>query len=229
MKSKLIRIGHRGACGYEPENTLASFKKAIELDVDMVEFDVCVCKSGEIVVIHDDKVDRTTNGKGYVIGKTLEELRTLDAGNGEKIPTLIEVLDLIERKVKVNIELMGRGIAKSVSEIINEYVSKNGWHYEDFFVSSFNHYELQKFSQINSDVKIGALIYGIPLGRTEFVEELNSYSVNPSLEFVDKEFVEDAHKRGLKVFVYTVNDPDDIERMKKMGVDGLFSDFPDRL
>jgi glycerophosphoryl diester phosphodiesterase len=229
MGERLMSIGHRGACGYEPENTLASFRKAIELGIDMIELDAYVCKSGELVVIHDDKVDRTTNGKGYVVEKTLEELRDLDAGKKEKIPTLIEVLDLIDKKTKVNIELKGVETSEPVSKIINKYVDENGWSYEDFLVSSFNHYELQKFSKINSNVKIGALICGIPLGRAEFVEKLNPYFISPSLEFIDKEFVDDAHKRGLKVFVYTVNCLDDIKKMKKMGADGLFSNFPDRI
>src|SRR6056297_2287931 len=105
----VLKIGHRGAMGYEPENTLRSFKKAIELNVDMVELDVYVCSSGELVVIHDDKVDKTTNGKGYVSEKSFDELRKLDAGMGEKIPTLQEVLDLIDKRAKVNIELKGKG------------------------------------------------------------------------------------------------------------------------
>jgi len=103
-----LKIGHRGAMGYEPENTLRSFKKALDLKVDMIELDVYVCKSDELIVIHDDKVDRTTNGQGYVVNKTFEELRTLDAGKNEKIPTLSEVLNLVNRKAKLNIELKGK-------------------------------------------------------------------------------------------------------------------------
>ena len=109
---KLLKISHRGACGYEPENTLASFKKAIEINADMIELDVHVCKTGEVVVIHDEKVNRTTNGKGYVSQKNLESLKKLDAGKGKKIPTLIEVLDLVNKRVKVNIELKGKKTAE---------------------------------------------------------------------------------------------------------------------
>ena len=116
----MIRIGHRGAMGYEPENTLRSFKKALALKVDMIEFDVYVCKTGEVVVIHDDKVDRTTNGKGYVVQKTLQELTSLDAGKGEKIPLLEEALDCINKKVQVNIELKGEGTAEPVYKIIQK-------------------------------------------------------------------------------------------------------------
>ncbi len=133
----MLRIGHRGACGYEPENTLRSFNRALQLRVDMVELDVHVCRSGEIVVIHDSKVDRTTGGTGYVADKTLDELRTLDAGKGEKIPTLQEVLTLVNRKVKVNIELKGTGTAKPVFQLLEKHVRELGWSYGDFLISSF--------------------------------------------------------------------------------------------
>ena len=98
----VTKIGHRGAMGYAPENTLKSFKKALELNVDAIELDVYICKSGELVVIHDDKVNRTTNGKGYVAEKTFKELRALDAGEKEKIPELKEVFDLVNKKVNIN-------------------------------------------------------------------------------------------------------------------------------
>jgi len=225
----ITKIGHRGAMGYAPENTLKSFKKALELNVDAIELDVYVCKSGELVVIHDDKVNRTTNGEGYVIEKTLDELKTLDAGDGEKIPLLSEVLDVINKKVKINIELKGTGTANPVYELIEEYVKNKSWKYDDFIISSFNHYELKRFRELNSLIKIGALITGIPIGFAEFAEKLNAYSVNLCIEFINQEFVDDVHKRGLKVYVWTVNDSDDIERMKNLNVDGIFSNFPDRL
>lgn len=215
--------------GYEPENTILSFKKALELGVDAIELDVYACKTGELVVIHDDKVDRTSNGKGYVIEKTFDELRALDAGKGEKIPTLSEVLDLVNRKVKVNIELKGVGTAKPVSELIKHFIDNKGWLLDDFIVSSFNHYELKEFGAMTPAVKIGALIVGIPIGFAEFAEKLNAYSVNLCVEFINQEFVDDAHRRGMKVYVWTVNDADEIKRMKSLSVDGIFSNFPDRL
>ncbi len=225
----ITKFGHRGAKGYEPENTLLSFKKALELNIDFIELDVFICKTGEIVIIHNDRIDRTTNGKGYISEKTFDELRKYDAGKGQKIPTLNEVLNLVDRKVKVNIELKGEGTAKPVASIIEEYVSKKGWEFDDFLISSFNHYELKDFIKINPEVKIGALIAGIPLGYSKFAEKLNAYSVHLSKDFINKKFVGDAHKRGMKTFVYTVNDSTEINRMKALGVDGIFSDYPDRL
>jgi len=217
--NEIFRIGHRGAAGYEPENTLISFKKALELGVDAVELDVYVCKSGQLVVVHDR----------YVEEKTFEELRSLDAGKGQKIPTLNEVLDLVNNKVIVNIELKGEETAKPVSDIIEKYVTENGWSNDNFIVSSFNHIELKKFKDLQPNIKIGALITGIPVDYAKFGQDLEAYSVNLSMEFINKEFVDDAHKRGLKVCVWTVNDVDDIQRMKNLGVDGMFSNYPDRL
>ncbi|MEM3426627.1 MAG: glycerophosphodiester phosphodiesterase family protein, partial [Thermoproteota archaeon] len=102
--SSVLKIGHRGARFYEPENTLRSFRKALELGVDAVELDVRRTRDGELVVIHDAEVDRTTNGKGLVRELTLEEIRRLDAGKGEKIPTLEEALDFLDGRVKILIE-----------------------------------------------------------------------------------------------------------------------------
>ncbi len=143
-------IGHRGASGYEPENTLLSFKKAISLNADMIEMDIFKCKTGELVIIHDNTVDRTTNGKGYIRDLTFQELRILDAGKGEKIPTLTEVLDLVNNKIKINLELKGEETAGPVCELIRKYVEEKGWNYNDFYISSFNHRLLQEFISVNT-------------------------------------------------------------------------------
>ena len=225
----MLKIGHRGAMGYAPENTLKSFKKGLALGVDMLELDVYALKTGELVVIHDDKVDRTTNGQGYVMDKTFDEIRSLDAGEGEKIPTLQEVLDLVDKKVQVNIELKGENTAGSVAKVIDEYINEKSWTNEHFLVSSFNHYELKEFNSLKNDIRIGALITGIPIGYCDYAEKVNASSVNLCIEFINQKFVDDAHKRGLKVFVWTVNDKDDINRMRDLGVDGLFSNYPDRI
>ncbi len=225
----IIKIGHRGAKGYAPENTLASIEKALEMDIDWVEVDVYKCKTGEIVIVHDNKVDLTTDGRGRVEEKTIQQLKALDAGNGQKIPILEEVLDLVDRKLKVNLELKGEGTAKPVGDIIATYIKEKGWHDEDFIVSSFNHYELQEFKALNPKIKIGAVIAGIPLGYAACAQKLKAYSIHLSKEFINQRLVNDAHRRGLKALVYTVNELEDIQRVKSLGVDGIFSDFPDRL
>ena len=225
----MLRIGHRGACGYAPENTLLSFSIALQLHVDMIELDVHVCRSGEIVVIHDSKVDRTTNGTGYVTERTLDELRTMDAGKGEKIPTLQEVLDLINKKMKVNIELKGTGTAKPVFQLLEKYIREFGWTYDVFLISSFNQNELQEFRRIDQRFNIGVLGMDFSTSLAEFAEKINAYSINIYMNSITKELVDDARRKNMKVFVWTVNGTEDIKRIKSMGVDGIISNYPDRL
>lgn len=224
-----LRIGHRGAAGHEPENTLRSFGRAVELGADMVELDVHICGTGEIVVIHDDTVDRTTDGSGLVKKKTLRELRSLDAGRGETIPTLEEVFKLMEGRAGVNIELKALGTAWPVYEAIEEVVGEKEWTLDDILVSSFHLGEILKMHELSNDVRIGVLVTGAPREALEFAESIEAYSINPYFRSTGEEFVELAHESGFKVFTWTVNEPDDIERMREMGVDGVISDYPDRI
>lgn len=224
----MLTIGHRGAKGYKSENTLSSIQKALELGVDAVEFDVHISKDDAVVLMHDKTVNRTTKGSGLVSHKTLQELQQLDAGNGEKIPTLQEALNLINKKVQVIIELKVKGSAQLVADIIKEYVSKKGWRYDDFFVSSFNHDELRVFKKLLPEVKIGALIVGLFINYDQYLS-FDAYSINLYKLFATKSVVEKAHEKGLKVFVYTVNNPDEVEKLKSIGVDGIISDYPDRI
>ncbi len=225
----MLRIGHRGAAGYEPENTLSSFRKALELKVDMVEFDIRQCSGGELVVIHDMKVDHTTDGKGYVREMSFSEIRKLDAGKGQKVPAFEEVLDVIDRKVKVNIEIKSEGTAKRVFETISSYVREKNWQWEDFIVSSFNHYELIKFNELTREVRIGAIIAGIPADYVQMAKKVNASSLHPSKEFINKKLVDSAHAGGMQVYVYTLNEPEEIARIRELGADGMFSNFPDRI
>lgn len=221
-------IGHRGARGHAPENTLPSFEKAIELGADWVEFDVYNVED-ELAVIHDLRVDRTTNGSGLVEAHSLAELRKLDAGNGAQIPTLREVLDLIDRRVGVNVELKGENTAKIAAETLTEYVEQHGWCYEDLLISSFNHRELTIARDINPQIPRGALLCGVPHDLAACVDTLEASTLNLALDFVTPELIADGHQRGAKVLVYPVNEPDDITQMRAMGVDGVFSDFPGRI
>jgi glycerophosphoryl diester phosphodiesterase len=225
----ILKIGHRGACGYEPENTLRSFEKALQLGVDMIELDVRICKSGDLVVIHDDKLERTTNGEGRVSEKWLYDLRKLDAGKGEKIPLLEEVLDLISGKAKVNIELKEENIANYVFEIIEKYIKGDKWSQDDFLISSFHLPALQEFDNLNPDIKTGLLTFFLPKNLKKIVRKVNIHSVNPSATLINKNFIGDMKKKNTKVFVWTVNNPEDIQKMKLAGVDGIISDYPDRI
>ena len=221
----MLCIGHRGAMGYEPENTLLSIRKALELGVDGIEIDVYNVEN-ELVVIHDRDLSRTTNGKGYIEDYSFDYVRSLDAGKGEQIPTLREVLDTINRQALVNIELKGRNTARLTVELILKYLG-NDWSYNDFIVSSFNHYELNLVKAINSSIKTGMLIYGLPLGYIEIAQKLSADFVISGLDYVDSELMTAVHKENLQAWVYTVNHPQDIRKMRQLGVDGIFTNYPD--
>jgi len=228
----MLKIGHRGAYGYAPENTLKSFQKAIELGVDVIELDVQVCKSGELVVIHDDTVDRTTNGSGLVKKLKLTDLKKFDAGKGERIPILEEVLGLVNRKVRVNIELKGPKTAKPVMRLINEYIKNKGWNLDDFVISSFSRKELKAARRLNPLISIGFLISRFRLldhWWLSFAKKIRANFIGPSLKITSKRLIRKAHKHGLRVYIWTVNESKDIERMRKWEADGVFSNFPDRI
>ncbi len=224
----VVKVGHRGAAGHEPENTLRSFRRAMELGADMVELDVHICGSGELVVIHDETVDRTTDGTGEVSKMTLDELRALDAGRGERIPTLQEVIDLATGRIGINIELKGLGTAEPALEHIEKAVD-NGWDISSFQVSSFHLGELSAIKELSEDIRTGVLFALDDGGIMDFAERNGAYSLNPFHRMVTPDLVARARERGLKIFAWTVNEAEDIARMKEIGVDGIISDYPDRI
>lgn len=225
----LISIGHRGARGHAPENTLLALDTGILLGAQAVEFDVQLHPSGELMLMHDLRVDRTTNGQGLFRELPLATLRKLDAGQGQHIPTLREALELIDNRVWVNVELKSwGGCAAAVAQVLRDVVA-DGWPAGRFLVSSFHLPELYEFKQAAPEIPIGALYCGTPLEWAGTAAEMGAASVNLSAEFVDAQMVADAHARGLQVFVYTVNAPDDLRLMQQLGVDGVFSDYPERV
>jgi glycerophosphoryl diester phosphodiesterase len=222
-------IGHRGAPGYEPENTLASFEKALALGVDMIELDVYALKTGELVVMHDATVDRTTNGTGRVEKFSLKQLHKLHAGNDERIPLLSEALDLVNKKVPINIELKGKNTAGPVAELIDSYVSTKGWTYDLFLVSSFRRTELAKFMKLNPSVHAGALFVARAKRFLTAARKGSEYSLNLNALFITNKTVKEAHRQGLKVFAYTVNSKKMADHMNALHVDGIFTNYPDRV
>ncbi len=225
--SQLYCIGHRGAMGHEPENTLRSVRKALELGVDAIEVDV-FWVDGELLVFHDERLERTTNGEGYIWDKSFAELRQLDAGQGEQIPTLQEVIETIDRHALLNIELKGPNTAKPVVSLIAQF-RKRGWNEQHFLVSSFYHPELGTVRELDPTLRLGVLMCGIPLDYAACAQAVDAYSIHPALEFLNRKLVEDAHTRGLKVYVYTVNNREDIERVRNLGADGVFTNYPELL
>ena len=225
----LLNIGHRGARGHVAENTLESIKKALELGADGVEIDVFKCKSGEIVVIHDETLNRTTNGKGNVEDFTLGELKSFVVEGAYKIPTLVEVLDMLDAKYVINIELKGRNTAKATNSIIEDYIKNDGWEKNQFVVSSFDWDELRDFYELNKEIPIGILSEDEPLDAIEIAKELNAFSIHPYHIHLNEEEVNRIHKEGFKIYTWTVNKPDDIKNMIDLGVDAIITDYPERV
>ena len=226
--SKFFCFGHRGAAGHEPENTLRSVRKALEFGANGIEVDVHLA-DGHLVVIHDDTLDRTTNGTGAVAEKSFDYLRSLDAGRGERIPTLEEVFETVNRQAIINIELKGPGTASPVIRLIDQYVQERGWRYEDFLVSAFDHKQIETAIRLRPQIRIGALIGKVPPGLAAFAEQMGAWSLHPGRRCVTPGLVVDAHRRGLKVLVFTIDTPAAIATMAALGVDGVFTNFPERV
>jgi glycerophosphoryl diester phosphodiesterase len=221
----VLRIGHRGASGYSPENTISSFEKAVSLICDMAELDVHLCGSGELVVIHDDTVDRTTNGSGKVSTLLLKEIKNLKIGFNETVPTLNEVLSRLRNRIMLNIELKGAGTAKPVFKEINN----SGWARDQLLITSFNWDMLKDYRELDPNARIGPLTYRNHLEALEFAIGASAYCINPNHKFLTKEYVDKANKFGIKIFPWTVNKVKDISRILNMNVDGIISDYPDRI
>jgi len=224
-KPELLCIAHRGAMGHAPENTLVAVAEAIKLGVSCIEIDAYYVDD-HIVVFHDDRLERTTNGTGYLCDQSFQALRSLDAGDGQQIPTLEEVCELVDSQVCLNIELKGEDTAEPVAALISKLLEK-GWHKESFLISSFRHHELLKMKRLLPNIKVGALLHGLLVDGAKFAEDLGAFSVHSSVECIDKYFVDDAHKRCLRVYAYGADHIDDINKMYALGVDGVFTAYPE--
>lgn len=223
------KIGHRGAKGHTVENTLASFQKAIELQVDAIELDVHVCKSGELVVFHDFTLERLTNGEGEIAKHNLEELKKLTIAAAYKIPTLIETLETIDRKCIVNIELKGRNTAQPVAELITSFVKNKNWNYADFIVSSFQYEELAVFSKLNLNIPLAILTQASVQQAMDWAIEFKATHIHPHFSLLTADNCNFAKEKGLKINTWTVNETIDIEHVKRFNIDGIISDFPNRI
>ena len=220
----ILRIGHRGAVGHAPENTLLSIRKAIALGVDMVELDVRGTKDGHCVLLHDGRVDRTTNGRGAVAEMTLDEVRRLDAGEGERIPTLGEALETANGRVGVILEIKSPGLAEAVAA-----AARQSGFTGRILYASFLHQELKGVRAVIPSANTMALLEsGSSLAPPNLVGMRVSH-VGLPLDPRIQNNVESFHAAGFAVFVYTVNDPADIAGVKSLGVEGIISDFPERI
>jgi glycerophosphoryl diester phosphodiesterase len=231
-QAAVLNIAHRGASGTFPENTLSAFRAAIEAGAEMCELDVQLTRDRKVVVIHDDTVERTTEGQGAVAMMTLEELQRLDAGakfqagkiRGEHIPTLDEVFDATRGRCGLNIELKDSGLEALVAEIMNARDA-----FEDSIVSCFKWDFLRNIQQINFKIRIGLLAEEKPIDLITEASAMRAYAINPRWDMVNTELCEAAHARGLKVFTWTVDSDARMRDLIACGVDGIMTNFPARL
>ena len=225
INSDILVIGHKGASKTEPENSLRSFKRAIELEADFIELDVQFSKDKEIVVFHDYDIKRITGQDGYIKEMTVQELKQYDIGEGESIPTLKEVISLTKGKIGLQIELKEEGTGKVVIDMLRDANL-----IDSTIISSFNHKEILRVQEIEPRVRLGALISE----RVSTPSDLNKatkriikkklFAVHPHYKGVNRELVEYAHSNNLNVNVWTVDEKEDIQRMIDIGVDGIISD-----
>ncbi|KKP36144.1 MAG: Glycerophosphoryl diester phosphodiesterase [candidate division TM6 bacterium GW2011_GWF2_32_72] len=227
--TSILKIGHRGACGYEPENTLVSFNKAIDLGCDGIELDIHKCKSGQLIVFHDENLCRLTTSSKKISELKLSQLKKLKVRETQLIPTLKEVFDLVDKKCFINIELKGLGVVDALVELINEYIKNKGWDYNNFIISSFDLNMLKDFHTKMPNIRIAALFSQPTIKDVEITKELGAHGIVSNKNNTTQELVDEAHKNGLFIWVYTVNEAEDINKIKALGVNGIISDFPDRI
>ena len=228
-QESILNIGHRGAKGHIAENTIASIHKAIELGADGIEIDVFLCKSGEIVLFHDKTLEKLTNGDGNIEDKNLEELRKLKVLNSSySIPTLEEVLNSIDKDVFLNIELKGRNTAKGSFDLVREYVDIHKIELKNILFSSFDWEELKDLRALSNEVKLALITGDDPLLAIDSALHLKAVAINPNYKDLNEHNISKIISKGLKIYTWTVNRKQDIEKLKALNVNGIITDFPDR-
>ncbi|TLU65828.1 glycerophosphodiester phosphodiesterase [Thalassotalea litorea] len=224
----MLVFAHRGASGHEPENTLLAIKRALAMQVDAIEIDVHLLADGELVVTHDRWLKNQPKVLTRIRDLTLAQVKKIDVGKGQAIPTLDEVLECVAGQCLVNIELKAERTVIPLMKVMDRAIANWQFQPSQFLLSSFNHHLLFELKTLNQHINTGALTASCPLDYAAFAKRLDAYSVHIDIDFVNQEFVNDAHERGLMVYVYTVDNEADIVEMHHLGVDGIFSNYPTR-
>ena len=226
-KNQILIMGHRGASAIAPENTLKAFEKAIDLKADFIEFDVQETLDGELVIIHDEDIKRITGHDGIISKMTLNELKMLDFGEGEKIPTLEELVKRTKNRIKLNCEIKVKGITEKVIKIFRKWDILN-----TTIVSSFIHEELLAIQKLTPSVRLASLeptpgtIKIDWIRKKEMIEYcINNklYAINPIVMMVDQQFIDYAHANDIKVFPWTVDSRISIKKLIRLGADGIIT------
>lgn len=225
--SDFVVFGHRGVASHHPENTRISIEAAIALKLKWIEVDIRYV-DGELIVFHDRRLERLCNQTGVIDHLHAEDLKKLRI-QGQPLLTLNELISLLPPQMGINLEIKGFNTAEALCDYLQNALANKSIAASQLLLSSFNHEQLFICKQQLPNIKRGLLIYGVRLSMDELIETLEPYSVHQSIDFLEKELVKQCQLLGKKLFVYTVNEPDDIEQVIKMGVDGVFSDYPERV
>jgi len=221
---RVLRIGHRGAAGHAPENTLTAIQKGIALGVDFVEIDVRRTADGVLVVLHDETVNRTTNGKGRVDRLCLRDIEKLNAGNGEHIPTLEEVLKVAAGEAGLMVELKVKGVAQQTVEVVREAGFR-----DPVIYASFLHDELKHVRTVDPGASLMVLFGGMSRASVARAIKYRPSYVGLRHDKATRPLVDAFHRVDLLVFVYTADTPIDIQHALSLDVDGVISNFPERI
>lgn len=233
---KVLIVGHRGALGLAPENTMASFQKGLETGCDLIETDIHLSRDGALILMHDGDVSRTTDGKGRIKDMTLEEIRRLDAGSwfgerfrGERVPVLGELLDWAKKRIPVVIEVKGDPRpAKGIEAALLAELHRHGV-VEDVMVIGFHHDCLKRIKQMEPSITVG-LTYSCRLADTVgAARATGASSIRPRWDYWDAQLVEECHEAGLTAHAWIANDEERTAYLVEMGIDSLGVDFPDRV
>jgi glycerophosphoryl diester phosphodiesterase len=247
-EKEILNVAHRGASGYAPEHTLMSYKMGEQMHGDYIEVDLQMTKDGELIAMHDETLDRTTNGTGQVKDYTLEEIKELDAGSwfnekypekakteyeGLKVPTLEEVFQTFGKNANYYIETKSPEVYPGMEEKLAEMVDEYGINKDTLLVQSFSSASLLKMNEIDPSIKLVQLMwYTSPAAISDAeVEAIKQYAVGigPNSAMIDKEYVQKTVQNGLEIHPYTVNEKEEMQKLIEWGVTGMFTNFPDLL
>ncbi len=222
--TRILRIGHRGAAGHAPENTLTAIQKAIALGCDFAEVDVRRTRDGELILLHDERVDRTTDGEGPVDGMSIERVRKLKGMGGERIPTLAQALHAANGRIGLMLELKVQGITDKVRSAVRRSRFRSPLVYASFAAE-----EMREIRTAIPSATTMVLMDTLPRDPITHVRHVRATHAGLRFSTVTRPLIEGFHDAGLRVFVYTVNEPKDIRSAVSVGVDSIISDFPDRI
>ncbi|MHA1752825.1 MAG: glycerophosphodiester phosphodiesterase [Candidatus Helarchaeota archaeon] len=227
---EFIIIAHRGASGYELENSYAAFEKAIKLKADMIETDIHETYDGYLILMHDGKIDRTTFGSGKIKKLTIQQIKNVKMKNNDPIPVLDDVLKKYNKKIGFNLEIKSKNIETKISDIIVKYEL-----IDSILISCFSYKTLKKLRLINPRLRLALLTF-LPtnlLPFKSFLKHLKSIkidAVNPFYKFISKKYVKKLHENDIKIYPWTVNNKETILKLKnQVEVDGIITNFPDIL